>query len=109
MINLVSAVRAEQHSKKCATCGMALARFYNITADLILHLPDHRLIRREPRFIVWVGGLDVGQVEVVLHLNHVLLDVRRLDVIHQEVCIREEEMCLLPVPRLDDVVVEPIE
>ena len=33
MINLVSAVRAEQHSQKCATCGMALAMFYNITAE----------------------------------------------------------------------------
>ena len=36
MINLVSALRAEQHSQKCANCGMALARFYNITADIII-------------------------------------------------------------------------
>ena len=27
---------------------------------LILHLPHHRLIRGEPRFIVWIGGLVVG-------------------------------------------------
>ena len=33
MKNLVSAVRGEQHSQKCATCGMALARFFNITED----------------------------------------------------------------------------
>ena len=46
---------------------------------------------------------------MILHLNHVLVDVRRLDVVHQGVRICEEEMGLLPVPRLDDVVVEPIE
>ena len=46
---------------------------------------------------------------MVFHLNHVLVDVRRLDVVHHGVGIREEEMGLLPVPRLDDVVVEPIE
>ena len=80
-----------------------------VPRHLVLHLPDHRLIRCEPRFIVWIGGFVVGQVEVILHSNHVLVDVRRLDVVHQGVGICEEEMGLLPVPRLDDVVVEPIE
>ena len=80
-----------------------------VPRHLVLHLPDHRLIRREPWFIVWIGGLVVGQVEVFLHINHVLVDVRCLDVIHQGVGICEEEMGLLPIPRLDDVVVEPIE
>ena len=46
---------------------------------------------------------------MLLPLDHVLLDVGRLEVIHQEVIVREEEMGLLPIPRLDDVVVEPIE
>ena len=40
MINLVSALRAEEHSKKCATCGMAFARFYNITAALDGHVKN---------------------------------------------------------------------
>ena len=46
---------------------------------------------------------------MVLHFDHVLVDVRRLDVVHQGVGIREEEMGLLPVPSLVDVVVEPNE
>ena len=33
MINLVSAVRGERHSQTCATCGIELARLYNITAE----------------------------------------------------------------------------
>ena len=34
MIDLVGAVRAEHHSQKCTTCGMALAIFYKITGRL---------------------------------------------------------------------------
>ena len=37
---------------------------------LILHLPDHRLIRREPRLIGAVGGLVGGHVEMHLHLGN---------------------------------------
>ena len=37
-----------------------------------------------------------------------LVDIRRLDVIHQRVGIGEEEVGLLPIPRRDDIVVDPI-
>ena len=48
MINLVSALRVEQDSQKCATCGMALARFYNITADIFSHQTMVQVGARHP-------------------------------------------------------------
>ena len=54
MINLVSAVRAEHHSQKGATCGMALTRFYIITADF-LQETAHKLIAR----VGFVGTVEV--------------------------------------------------
>ena len=33
-----------------------------VPSHLILHLPDHRLIRREPRLLGWVGRFEIGHV-----------------------------------------------
>ena len=80
-----------------------------VARHLILHLPHHCRSRGEPRFLLWVWGFEVGHVEVVLHLDHVLVNVRRLGLVHHGVGICEEEMSVLPVPCHDDVVVEPLE
>ena len=74
---------------------------------LILHLSHHRFIRREARLILGVGRLEVGQVEMLFHLDHVIVDIRRLDVIHQRVGICEKEVGVIHVPRLEYIVVEP--
>ena len=74
-----------------------------IAARLILHFPHHRFVRTEVRLVVGVGGVEVGEVEVLLHVDHVPVEIRRLDLIRQGVRVREEQMRLLPKPLLDDV------
>ena len=43
---------------------------------------------------------------MLLHLDDVLVDIRRLDVVPQRVGICDEEVDVLPVPRLVDIVGE---
>ena len=56
--------------------------------------------------VVGVEGIEVGEVEVLLHVVHVTVEIRRLDLIHEGVRVREEQIRLLPILFLDDVVVK---
>ena len=76
-----------------------------IAARMVLHLPHHRFVRTEVRLVVGVGGVEDGEVEVLLHVDHVPAEIRRLVLIHQGVRVREELMRPLPI-LLDDVVVK---
>ena len=60
-----------------------------IGARLVLHLPHHRIVRSEVRLVVGVGAGEVGEVEVLLHVDHVPVEIRRLDLRLQGVCVRE--------------------
>ena len=64
----------------------------SIAARRSFHLAYHRLVRGEIGLVVWIGGFEVGQVEVVIHLDHILVEIRRLDLIHVRVCVREEQV-----------------
>ena len=73
----------------------------------MLHLRYGRLIRAEAALIVGVGAFELGHVGMFFHLNHVLVDILRLDVKHHRMGIREEDIGLLPIPNLDQIIVGP--
>ena len=75
-----------------------------IATRLIIHLPPHRFVRTEFSLPVWLGAVEVGENEVLLHADHILVDIWRLDPRLEGVRVRGEQMGLVPRPILDDVV-----
>ena len=61
-----------------------------IGARSIFAIPQHCFLRSEFLLVVGIGGLEVGELEVLLHLDHVFVEIRRLDIVHEGVCVDEE-------------------
>ena len=56
--------------------------------------------------VVVVAHDEVGHVEQLAGVTHVLLDVFRLQLIQERIRVSEEELGILPILRLHEVVVE---
>ena len=50
--------------------------------------------------------VDGGEVEVLLHLDNVVGEILRLDIVHEGVCLGEAQMGLLSILILEHVVVK---
>ena len=75
-------------------------------ARLIVYQPNLRLVALEVRQIVGVAGFDVGPLEQLDSVDHVLLDVLRLHFIHERVFIGEGELGIVHILGLQELVVE---
>ena len=79
--------------------GLSAARF-------IFQLSHHSFVHTEVRLAMRVGGVEGGEIEVVRHHEHGLVEIRRVDLIQEGICFHEEQMRQLPIILLDDVVVK---
>ena len=80
----------------------------SMPARLIVHQPNNRLVALEVRPVGGLGGFEVGQVELLDFGDHVLLDVLPLHLVHEQVCIAEEELGIRPILGLHEFAVEAV-
>ena len=57
-------------------------------------------------FYCGVGEVDRIEVDVLLRVDHVFQEIRRLDLVHEAVCVREEQMRLLAILIFADFLVK---
>ena len=77
-----------------------------VTGGFILHQSHLRLVILEVALVVGVRRGVVGEVVPSLLLDHVCVYILRLHLIHQRICIGEEEARLFSILRLHHIVVE---
>ena len=77
-----------------------------IAARLIFHLPNHCFVRYKVRSVVLIGGMQVGEIDVLLQIDHVVAEMRHLDLIYEGAQVSEEQMRLRLILLLDDFVVK---
>ena len=59
------------------------------------------------RIIEWAALWITGEIKLLLHLPHVLIEVIGADFIHERVRVGEEELDVGPIFLLHHVVMEP--
>ena len=77
-------------------------------ASLILHQPNLRLLALEVGEVVEVARFKVAQVQQLASVDNILVDDVRLQLIHERVCIGEEELGIVPILGLHEVVVDAV-
>ena len=75
-----------------------------LTARLILELAHHLVVSR----IIEGAALWItGEIKLLLHRPHVLIEVIGADFLHEEVCVGQEELDVLLVFIVHHFVMEP--